>query len=672
MALGLLWAFCHIVAVQFEWTGTCLADEPSGLPPLSSLAKERLGLEALYLEEERVVTAIREEQPISQSPSNLYVITAEDIRLSGATDIPTVLRRVPGMEVIQMTGSQFEVSARDNNQQFANKLLLLIDGRSAYVDLQAVSPWTHLPVTLPEIKRIEVLKGPASTIYGFNAFDGVINIITKSPNEMKGTTLQVGYGELGTLRSAAVQAGQFGHVSYRASIGRDQAQQWRDRQALAMQLNKLNVQTEYRLPDDATLKLNGGVVSVNRDDVGSGSIVRVDGPVDRAYGELVYVRSQFFVRANWYGNDGAVSNFVRQPLTPFIRVTDRTGSDLHTPLTSHTYNLETQYTQELGTAHRLTGGLNYRKNTLSGTATMQYSQEDRFGLYLQDEWKPTPSLAVTVGTRLDLHSEINPTYSPRVALIYSPTSNHTFRAAGSVASRSPTLIESNQQIFTTTTIFGFSTVTNTLGSKNLVPEQITSYELGYQGWYFQHRLRLRADLFFNHESNLISPISISATQGSYHNEGRADIYGGEAGVEFLATPWLTGFANYAFQEVRQNIVSEFVRRGGPRFKVNAGLQGKWQNGLNGEVIVHYVGAAAYPVISTYQTFAGLGLIPSSDVPHQQVGSYTLLNGRLGYRFWQNHAEAAVSVFNALNDKHKEHPLGDEIGSRVMGWLTLHY
>lgn len=76
-----------------------------------------------------------------------------------------------------------------------------------------------------------------------------------------------------------------------------------------------------------------------------------------------------------------------------------------------------KYSHEIGTAHRLIGGLNYRHNSLSGTEVAGYSQEDRFGLYLQEEWRPTSALTLTVGSRLDLHNQINPTYSPRVALI---------------------------------------------------------------------------------------------------------------------------------------------------------------------------------------------------------------------------------------------------------------
>ena len=108
---------------------------------------------------------------------------------------------------MQVTGADFNVAARGDNQLRANKMLVLVDGRSIYLDTQGEVLWKNIPVTLPEIKRIEVLKGPAAALYGFNAFDGVINIITKSAAEMKGVTLQFGGGEYGTISGAAIVAG---------------------------------------------------------------------------------------------------------------------------------------------------------------------------------------------------------------------------------------------------------------------------------------------------------------------------------------------------------------------------------------------------------------------------------------------------------------------------------
>src|SRR5205823_9928219 len=226
-----------VMAVE---TDMVAAAEKSSLPVLE------------VLEDQQVSIADLHDVPISEASGNVYVITDEDIRHSGATDIPTLLRRIPGIEVMQMTGADFNVSVRGNNQQAANTLLVLVDGRSIYEDAFGSVFWALLPVTLPEIKRIEVLKGPASAIYGFNAFDGVVNIITKSPEEMKGNTngtlLQFGGGEFGTIRSAAIQAGTVDKFGYRLSLGHDQNQKWSDRNSLALRANKFNVQSEYALP----------------------------------------------------------------------------------------------------------------------------------------------------------------------------------------------------------------------------------------------------------------------------------------------------------------------------------------------------------------------------------------------------------------------------------------
>lgn len=654
------------------WIGSCLASDISPIPRTSSLTEVALREEALYLQEETVVTAIRREQPISQSPSNLYAITEEDIRLSGATDIPTLLRRVPGMEVIQMTAGEFNVSARGNNQQRANKLLVLVDGRSVYVDLQAAAPWTQLPITFPEIKRIEVLKGPASAIYGFNAFDGVVNIITKSGVEMAGTTIQNGYGEFGTLRSAGVQAGTIGKFDYRLSIGRDQQQQWRNRDALGYRLHRFNGQATYSIDSDSSIKLAGGLAETNRFDFASADFLRLNTPSRYAYSEVLYERPNFFLRLNWQGNETTTDSEPLAPLAGVIVTTDKLGRSRGAPYDGHTYNAESQYTVEFTPSHRLILGGNYRRNTITGTQLSENGHEDRFGLYLQDDWRLNANLTLNAGVRVDLHNELNPTYSPRVALIYSPIPNHTIRLSGSVAYRTPTLVETFQEISTTTTVFGLSNTNTLFGNKNLAPEQIVSYEAGYQGWYFAHRVRVRADVFLNRISDLIAPTQIDASgNGLYLNSGQADIYGGETGIEILAAVWLRGFANLAYQQViDQTSIDPRAHRGAPRFKVNAGLQGTWANGLNAEAAVHYVDSATYPVDQNFQTFAGLGLIPLSAVPNSRVGHYTLLNLQCGYRFWHDRAEVAVSVFNALNERHQQHPLADVLGSRVMGWLTL--
>ncbi len=623
-----------------------------------------------FIEEETVSTAIRREQPISQAPSNVYVITAEDIRQSGAPDVPTILRRIPGLEVMQVTGADFNVSVRGNNQLFANKMLVLIDGRSVYIDVQGFVFWRGLPVTLPEIKQIEVIKGPVAALYGFNAFDGVVNIITKSPEEMKGTTLQMGGGEIGTVSTSAVYAGAGGNLKYRISGGYEQNDQWRNRDVLAFRSYKFNSQTDYVLTDHSKASLSGGLVYMNPHDgpmVGAGSSI-LNPAVKLPYANFSYENQGFFLRAYWNGFFADTAAPSHPLLDGFVTVTDPAGNpDLR--FRGNTYNIEGQHSTQISESGRLTYGINYRYNMFSCNCVSTNGDEHRLGMYLQGEWAILPSINVIGGLRYDLHTQINPTYSPRLAVVYTPISGHTFRAQASVGYRPPTLFESYQDARITPLVSNpFFPVSNpVLGSRNLQPERILSYEFGYQGWFFRHRVRVRADLFFNRTWDLIGQESTPTVVNTV-NSGKTGVYGGEAGVEWQATSWLTGFANYSFQEIERNTIGH-ARRGAPQSKVNAGLRGEWENGLSGDIVLHYVGSAQYPIAQSFDIF---GVSPGN-----QADSYTLLNLRAGYRVWEQDtsagyrqsAEIAVAVFNAF-DNHREHPLGDVISRRIMAWLTL--
>ncbi len=627
----------------------------------------------LLKEEETVSIATRYEQPISQAPSNIYVITDEDIRHSGATDIPTVLRRVPGLDIMQVTGADFNVSAKGDNQLFANKILVMVDGRSVYIDGQGLVFWKALPVTLPEIKRIEVLKGPASVVYGFNAFDGVINIITKSAQELKGTTVQFGGGELGTISSAAIHAGTAGKLDYRLSIGRDQNQQWRNNDALAFRSTKVNVQSQYNFSAEASLRVAGGFIDTNRFD---GPVSNLQIPLtqfNQSYSDVHYQFRNFTVRGWWQGNDIPVESATHPLLSRFVRQTNAIGGS-NVSSTTNTYNVEAQHSLELGSANRLSYALNYRYNTVDGSAVSESGREDRLGFHLQDEWKTLPSATLLAGVRYDLHTRITGTWSPRIALIYNLTPEHTFRVSGSVAYRPPTLFESSLDLRILPTVPPLFAPIPLFGSQKLTPEQVISYEAGYQGWWLKHRLRTRLDLFFNHLSDLIN-FQTMGNARTLVNSGEADIYGSEAGLEFLATRWLSGFANVSYHKIGQTFTG-VARRGGPDWKANVGVRGDWDNGLNAEIVANYVASATHPLIDFFTALAPV--LPTTTSP--TVESFTLLNFRGGYRFWQQKAaagymrdaEVAVSVFNALNHEHREHPLGDIIGRRVMGWLTLRF
>ena len=648
---------------------------------MSSLTEQAMKEELLYLKEETVSIASRYEQPLSQAPSNVYVITDEDIRSSGSTDIPTLLRRVPGLEVMQTNAIDFNVSVRGNNQLAANKLLVLIDGRSVYIDQSGVVFWKLLPVSLPMIKRIEVLKGPASAIYGFNAFDGVVNIITKSPEEMKGTTLQAAGGTLDTILTTAVHAGQSDKWGYRLSAGHEQQQQWANRTRQALNTQKATGLIEYHLSSDSTVRGEAGFSTANPYNGTVHAIgTTANTPIHHAYGMLSYESTHLQLQG-WYSGYAAEGpTEIFPPLKPLLRFTDRTGSsDQRYAL--NTYNLDGYYHTPLFHTVTLALGTNYRRIIESANILAHRTAQDRLGLFSQTTWTPSTAFEIIGGLRYDLNTFVVPTLSPRVAVVVRPHSEHSIRLSWSVAYRPLNMSEISMDARNELTLPGFSLTSLVSGSTDVRPEKIASYELEYQGWWWQHRLRTRISGFFNHITDLIefrNPTGIPTNPSRPMNGGLADVYGGEAGFEWLATSWLSGFANYSYQEVGQSF-SGFSRRGFPHHKVNAGLRLTWTPTWTGELLYHHVGAASYPLADAFALLSHF-FPPSTVVLHEHLRSYNLVNLRLGYRFWQEHvsagyrreAEAAVSVFNALNDRHQEHPLGDLIGTRIMGWLTIRY
>ena len=621
-----------------------------------------------FLHEETVISALRHEQPISEAPSNVYVITAEDIRQSGATDIPTLLRRVPGMEVMQMTGADINVSTRGGNQLQANRLLVMIDHRSIYNDAQGFVLWKALPVTLPEIKKIEVLIGPASVLYGFNAFDGIVHILTKSPSELKGTQVQIAGGEFHTGLASAVHAGQRGKLGYKISGGWDQNRKWRDRDSLAFRSSKANAQIDYELSNSATVRFTGGYRDVRKFDgtVAENALSTIQNSQGYAMGDLRI--QDLIIRA--YG-----MRTIHKPdaqAHPILNgLFQSTGNDGQRPDNRHTsLNLDAQHAFTFDEWGRLTYGLNIRHNRFSSNVISNFTTENRIGLFLQQEIRLPDNWQIVAGVRYDIDTFINPTLSPRISLIWAPVPGHSLLASYSIGYRPPTIFFTKSD-FPTTSVLDppMAPPIRFLGSQDLLPEQISSYELGYQGWFVNHRLRVRGNLF----ANLIRDVFASRSNTPArtilvtNRQEKAVILGTEFGVELLATSWLQAYGHYAFREFDKNFSSGgSITRAGPKHKWTIGMRGNWENGLSGELSYHYVAKATYPIDSSFN----LAPLFGNPVPNPRVKSYALLNVRVGYSFWNDQAEIALSVFNALNDRHKQHPLGDTIGSRVLGLLTI--
>ena len=188
-----------INAIPAWWVGMALcalllspltASAQSQKPPSSDLAEASLE----ELMNTQVTSVSRKEQKKSKVAAAIYVITQEDIRRSGATTIPDLLRMVPGLDVAQLDANSWAISSRGFNDQIADKMLVLIDGRSVYDPTFSGVLWDQQNVPLEDIDRIEVIRGPGATVWGANAVNGVINIITKSSKVTQGGLVTAGGG----------------------------------------------------------------------------------------------------------------------------------------------------------------------------------------------------------------------------------------------------------------------------------------------------------------------------------------------------------------------------------------------------------------------------------------------------------------------------------------------
>ena len=144
-----------------------------------------------------VTTVSKKEQKLSQAPAAVFVITQEDIRRSGMFNLPDLLRMVPGVQVGQVQGGEWAVSSRGFNDSYSNKLLVLVDGRTVYSPINSGVFWDEQNLLFGNIERIEVIRGPGATLWGANAVNGVINIITKAARDTEGALATAGIGSEG-------------------------------------------------------------------------------------------------------------------------------------------------------------------------------------------------------------------------------------------------------------------------------------------------------------------------------------------------------------------------------------------------------------------------------------------------------------------------------------------
>jgi iron complex outermembrane receptor protein len=462
-----------------------------------------IGLEAVMNLE--VTSVSKKPERLMDAAAAVQVITSEDIRRSGATTLPDLLRLVPGVQVARANSSTWAVGVRGFTSTLSRSLLVLIDGRSVYSPLFAGVYWDVQDVILNDIDRIEVIRGPGATLWGANAVNGVINIITKSAQATQGS-----YASLrGGNEDRAVATGRFG---------------WRTKSDVA-------IRTYAKYSDrDAEFHQNG-------DDFDAWHLGLAGFRADADRGEQNHLTLQGDLYAGKAGAREAITTYT----SPFIQLVERDadlsgghllglwkhrlkeGSDTtlqlyydrtHRDLAAFTedrdtYDVEFRHSLRVASRHELLWGAGYRL-TFGATESVPTLQivphnrtDDVLSGFVQDEFRIVPSKwTLTVGSKFEHNDYSGFNSQPNLRVVFSPTSKQVFWSAASRALRVPSRIETDLSLtaFIEPTTPTFARL---IGSKDFKPERLTAYELGYR---LQATERLFVDLalFQNDYARLLS------------------------------------------------------------------------------------------------------------------------------------------------------------------------
>ena len=610
----------------------------------------------------RVTTVSRGESTIGKSPAAAFVITTEMIRRSGATSIPEVLRMVPGLQVARIDSHRWAIGVRGFNQEFSNKLLVMIDGRAVYSPLFSGVRWDQHDPMLEDIERIEVVRGPAAALWGANAVNGVINIISKSARDTQGTLVTGGWGNeepgFGAIRFGGMMGEE---IFYRAYAKAQSLGDTKFPDGSASEDAWKRFQAGFRI--DAYP--NGENRFTLQGDVGFGEPRELFNP----FGTTAIVPDTIRhltanVLGRWTRTLGPDSDFTLQAYYDFSKrevfnQTERLG----------TFDLDFQHHLRLGVRHALTWGGGYRITMDDIVFAAPISFDERYRnihlgrLFLRDDIKLVDErLTLTLGSQIEYYSFSGFDYQPTGRLTWTPTARQTAWAAVSRALRTPSRADNDLRV--TTAIPPTSILPNT----DLNPERVHSYELGYRA-QLHERFSVDLAVFYSDYDRLRSREILAPGVTMRDEKIHGETYGGEIALSWQPTGWWHLRAAYSYLQIQLHNARDGTDATTTRLdegrnpEHQASLHSSWDitRSVNLDATVRYVDQLR-------------SVAPFPDIP-----SYVELDLRLAWRPHPN-LELAVVGLNLLDSSHPEFLPGAfgflgqprEIPRGVYGMLTWRF
>jgi iron complex outermembrane receptor protein len=460
------------------------------------LALDALDIDSLMGSDVQLTSAMKRLQSVRETAASVYVLDGQEIINSGVSSIPQALTLVPGMQVRQIDNNIWAVSMRTVAGAYSSKLLVLVDGRSVYDPIHAGVNWQSLNLSLFDIDRIEIVRGQGSLLWGSNATNGVVNIITKHSEDTRGIkalaetgseiehNVAIRFGDdLGDLGSYRI-SGLSRHISESSNSNRDvDANDYSQSESIWARL-------DLNLRDDLFLLVQA---QYQEQDIGSG--IRVPNLITNINESTTDEDSRRI-----YSLTSRINQFVDQDTSQMLQLayTGSTSDNIYYNETNNSLDLDFQRNSSLDTV-QLDWGLNYRYAYLKLEETDYASSDDgnynmnQFGAFVQAQFNVVPEeVNFILGNKSEYNQMTGWEHQPTARLVWTPNSQHTAWASVSRGVRIPSLIENNAS-FTIgganvgDLISGLDSTINNLyiqqvidGNEEVDAETSISEELGYR------------------------------------------------------------------------------------------------------------------------------------------------------------------------------------------------
>jgi iron complex outermembrane receptor protein len=611
----------------------------------------------------QVTSVSKKEQSLSKAGGSIYVITQEDIRRSGATNVPELLRMVPGVNVARINANTWAISIRGFNYRYSSKVLVLVDGRTVYTPGFSGVYWDQQTMPLENIDRIEVIRGPGGTVWGANAMNGVINILTKSAAETRGGLVSVKTGSQDRAQGLLQYGGAAGakgsyRVYGRYTMNEDspsEAGQTTPGNAASDRAHssQAGFRSDWNLTPSDKLTVQGDVLGLSEtQNITTLFLDRL--PAFPTFNDAVRVGSGN-VLGRWSHVFADGSEATVQMYYDRFRRFDQALNIVNTG------DIDAQYHFHAGARNDIVAGLEYRLSDQDYTNGYEitfgdgHRSDNLFTGFVQDQIKLTESLAFTLGAKIEHNAYTGYEFEPSAQLVWSPNNRQTVWISTSRAIQQPSWLDSESQLdIAAVPVPGLPFgLVHLGGNPQLLAPILYDYEFGYRT-QVSKRLTLDATVFIGDYDRLLthepqapyfttSPAPPHLVIPSiYENLGGALTYGSEFSAHWDVTKWWRISPGYSFLEMN---MSQASSSNDTSFGTTPGDSPKHLAQLRSNITLpHRVEWDT----SAYYT----GLLTGASTSSGAVPAWVRVDTRVGWRFGES-TEISVTGQNLLTPRHVE-------------------